>query len=43
MRIGRWSAPRFVFICQLVEVIREVDANETSEGDGLVLLGSLVG
>ena len=23
MRIGRWSEPRFVFVCQLVEVIRE--------------------
>ena len=27
MRIGRWSEPRFVFVCQLVEVIREADAN----------------
>ena len=25
MRIGRWSEPRFVFVCQLVEVIREAD------------------
>ena len=33
IRIGRWSEPRFV--CQLVEVIREADANETSEEDGL--------
>ena len=33
MRIGRWSEPRFVF--QLVEVIREADANETSGEDGL--------
>ena len=41
MRIGRWSEPRFV--CQLVELIREADANETSEEDGLALLGSLVG
>ena len=30
MRIGRWSEPRFVFVCQLVEVIREADSNETS-------------
>ena len=30
MRIGRWSEPRFVFVCQLVEVIRDADANETS-------------
>ena len=29
MRIGRWSEPRFVFVCQLVEVIREANANET--------------
>ena len=35
--------PRFVFVCQLVEVIREADANETSGEDGLTLLGSLVG
>ena len=41
MSIGRWSEPRFVF--QLVEVIREADANETSGEDGLVLPGSLVG
>ena len=41
MRIGRWSEPRFV--CQLVEVIRETDANETSGEDGLALPGSLVG
>ena len=33
MRIGRWSEPRFVFVCQLVEVIREGDANETSVED----------
>ena len=33
MRIGRWSEPRFVFVCQLVEVIREADANETSGED----------
>ena len=43
MRIGRWSEPRFVFVCQLVEVIREADANETSGEDGLALPGSLVG
>ena len=43
MRIGRWSEPRFVFVCQLVEVIREADANETSGEDGLALSGSLVG
>ena len=43
MRIGRWSEPWFVFVCQLVEVIREADANETSGEDGLALPGSLVG
>ena len=39
MRIGRWSEPRFVFVCQLVEVIREADANETSGELGLALPG----
>ena len=43
MRIGRWSEPRFVLVCHLVEVTREADANETSEEDGLALPGSLVG
>ena len=43
MRIDRWSENRFVFVWQLVEVIREADANETSGQDGLALLGSLVG
>ena len=43
MRVGRWSEPRFVFVCQLVEVMREADANETSGEDGLALPGSLVG
>ena len=42
-RIGRWSAPRFVFVCQLVEVIREADANETSGELGLALPSNLVG
>ena len=40
MRIGRWSEPRFV--CQLVEVLREADANETSRELGLALPGNLV-
>ena len=40
VRIGRWSEPRFV--CQLVEVIREADANETSGELGLALPGNLV-
>ena len=43
MRIGRWSVPRLVFVCQLVIVIREADANETYGEDGLTLLGSFVG
>ena len=43
MRIGRWSEPRFVFVCQLVEVIREDDANETYGELGLTLPGNLVG
>ena len=43
MRIGRWSEPRFIFVCQLVEVTREADANETSGELGLALPGNLVG
>ena len=43
MRIGRWSKPRFVFVCQLVEVIREAGANETSGERGLALPGNIVG
>ena len=43
MMIGRWSEPRFVFVCQLVEVIREADDNEPYGEDGLALPGSLVG
>ena len=43
MRSGRWSENRFVFVCQLVEMIREADANETSGELGLTLLGNLVG
>ena len=42
MRIGRWTVHRFVFVCQLVEVIRGDDANETSEELGLTLTGNLV-
>ena len=40
MRIGRWSDPRFVFVCQLVEVIRE--ANDTSGEDWRYLVVLLV-
>ena len=43
MRIGRWSEPRFVFVCQLVEVISEADTNETSGELRLTLPGNLVG
>ena len=43
MRIGRWSEPRFVFVCQLVEVIREADATEISWELGLILPGNIVG
>ena len=43
MRIGRWSEPRFVFVCQLLEVIREADANETSGEHELAFPGNLVG
>ena len=32
-----------MFVCQLVEVIREADANETSGEFGLALPGNLVG
>ena len=42
LRIGRWSEPRFVFVCQLVELIGEANANEPSVEDGLALPGSLV-
>ena len=43
MRIGRLSEPMFVFVCQLVEVIREDDANETSGELGLAMPSNLVG
>ena len=43
MRIGRWSEPRFVFVCQLVEVIRKDTASETSGELGLAFPGNLVG
>ena len=43
MRISRWSEPRFVFVCKLVEVIREAIAHEISGEGVLSLLGSLVG
>ena len=40
---GRWYEPRFVFVCQLVEVIRDADANETSGELGLTLPVNLDG
>ena len=43
MRFGRCSDPRFVFVCQLVEVIREADANGTSGELEFALPGNLVG
>ena len=43
MRIGRWSEPSVVIVFQLVEVIREEDANETSGELGVALFGNLVG
>ena len=42
MMIGRWSEPRYVFVCQLVEVIREADDNETPGDLGFALPGNLV-
>ena len=41
-RIGGWLEPRFVYVCQLVEVIREEDAYQTSGELGFALFGSLV-
>ena len=43
MRIGRYSEHRFVFVFQLIEVIREAAAHETSGELGLALPGNLVG
>ena len=43
MRIGRWSEPRFFFVCQFLDVSKEADANETSGEDGLALPRCLVG
>ena len=43
MRFGRCSDPRFVFVCQFVEVIREADAIGTSGELGFALPGNLVG
>ena len=43
MRSGRWSAQKLIFVCQLVEVIRQADDNETSGDLLLALPGNLVG
>ena len=43
MRIGRWSELRVVMVCQEPEVMREVDANETSGELGSVFGGTFVG
>ena len=42
IRIGKWSETRFVFVCQLVEVIRRVDSLTSGEL-GLALPGIFVG
>ena len=43
LRMGRWSELVVVCVCHLDEVMREVDANDTSGELGLALPGSLVG
>ena len=43
IRIGRWSELMLVCVCHSDEVMREADANETSEELGSVFPGSLVG
>ena len=43
MRIGRWSELSVDRICQKHEVMREVDANETSGELGSAFGGTLVG
>ena len=43
MRIGRWSELSVDRVCQDHEVMREVDANETSGELGSVFGGTLVG
>ena len=43
MRMGRWSELMVVCVCHSDEVMREVDANDTSGELGLALPGSLVG
>ena len=43
IRMGRWSELMVVCVCHSDEVMREVDANDTSRELGLALPGSLVG
>ena len=43
MRIGRWSELSIDRVCQGYEVMREVDANETSGELGSAFGGTLVG
>ena len=43
MRIGRWSELCIDRVCHEHEVMREVDANETSGELGSALGGTLVG
>ena len=43
MRIGRWSELSVDRVCQEHEVMREVDANETSGELGSSFGGTLVG
>ena len=43
IRMGRWSELMVVCVCHSDEVMREVDANDTSGKLVLVLPGSLVG
>ena len=43
MRIGRWSELSIDMVCQEHEVMREVDANETSDELGSVLGETLMG
>ena len=43
IRMGRWSELMVVCVCHSDEVMREVDASDTSGELGLALPGSLVG
>ena len=43
MRIGRWSELRVDSVCQVHEVMRDADANETSGELGSAFGGTFVG